>query len=43
MKLENLPKTAELKVRKRVGRGQGSGMDKTHNRGENGQKTRRGV
>ena len=38
MKLENLPKTAELKAIKRVGRGPGSGMGKTSTRGQNGQK-----
>ena len=43
MKLENLPKTAELKASKRVGRGPGSGMGKTATRGENGQKSRSGV
>ena len=43
MKLENLPKTAELKAKKRVGRGPGSGMGKTSTRGENGQKSRSGV
>ena len=43
MKLNTLPKTAELKSRKRVGRGPGSGMGKTAGRGENGQKSRSGV
>lgn len=43
MKLENLPKTAELKAPKRVGRGPGSGMGKTSTRGENGQKSRSGA
>ena len=43
MKLENLPKTAELKSKKRVGRGPGSGMGKTSTRGENGQKSRSGA
>ena len=43
MKLENLPKTAELKASKRVGRGPGSGMGKTSTRGENGQKSRSGA
>ena len=43
MRLENLPKTAELKVKKRVGRGPGSGMGKTSTRGENGQKSRSGA
>jgi len=43
MKLENLPKTAELKASKRVGRGPGSGMGKTSTRGQNGQKSRSGA
>ncbi len=43
MKLNTLPKTAELKTRKRVGRGPGSGMGKTSTRGENGQKSRSGA
>ncbi len=43
MKLENLDKTPELKSRKRVGRGPGSGMGKTSTRGEKGQKSRSGV
>lgn len=43
MKLNNLPKTLELKNKKRVGRGPGSGMGKTSTRGENGQKSRSGV
>jgi len=43
MELNNLPKTAELKARKRVGRGPGSGMGKTSTRGENGQKSRSGA
>ncbi|MGN1379899.1 MAG: 50S ribosomal protein L15 [Bacilli bacterium] len=43
MKLENLPKTNELKAKKRVGRGPGSGMGKTSTRGENGQKSRSGA
>lgn len=43
MKLENLPKTPELKNIKRVGRGPGSGMGKTSTRGENGQKARSGA
>ena len=43
MRLENLPKTAELKKSKRVGRGPGSGMGKTSTRGENGQKSRSGA
>lgn len=43
MKLNELPKTAELKARKRVGRGPGSGLGKTAGTGENGQKSRSGV
>ena len=43
MKLESLTKTPELKSRKRVGRGPGSGMGKSATRGENGQKSRSGV
>lgn len=43
MKLENLPKTKELKSVKRVGRGVGSGMGKTSTRGEKGQKSRSGA
>ena len=43
MKLENLPKSKETKVNKRVGRGPGSGMGKTSTRGENGQKSRSGA
>lgn len=43
MKLENLPKSKETKVSKRVGRGPGSGMGKTATRGENGQKSRSGA
>ena len=43
MKLENLPKTKEMKTSKRVGRGPGSGMGKTSTRGEKGQKSRSGV
>ncbi len=43
MKLENLNKTPELKTRKRVGRGPGSGMGKTSTRGQKGQKSRSGV
>ena len=37
LKLENLCATPEAKIRKRVGRGPGSGMGKTSTRGENGQ------
>ena len=33
MRLENLPKTKEMKASKRVGRGPGSGMGKTSTRG----------
>ena len=43
MKLENLPKSKETKVTKRVGRGPGSGMGKTSTRGQKGQKSRSGV
>ena len=43
MKLENLPKTKELKTVKRVGRGPGSGMGKTSTHGQKGQKARSGV
>ncbi len=43
MKLENLTKLPEAKVRKRVGRGTGSGMGKTSTRGEKGQKARSGA
>ena len=43
MKLENLSRTPERKVTKRVGRGAGSGMGKTSTRGENGQKSRSGA
>lgn len=43
MKLENLEKSPETKVRKRVGRGPGSGMGKTSTRGEKGQKARSGA
>ncbi len=43
MRLENLPKTAELRKTKRVGRGPGSGMGKTSTRGQKGQKSRSGV
>ncbi len=43
MRLENLPKSKETKVNKRVGRGPGSGMGKTATRGENGQKSRSGA
>lgn len=43
MKLENLPKTKEMKANKRVGRGVGSGMGKNSTHGEKGQKSRSGV
>ena len=43
MRLESLPKTKELKVTKRVGRGPGSGMGKTSTHVEKGQKSRSGV
>ena len=42
MRLESLPKTKELKVTKRVGRGPGSGNGKTSGRGQKGQKSRSG-
>lgn len=43
MKLNELkPAAGAVKVRKRVGRGPGSGMGKTATRGEKGQKSRRG-
>lgn len=43
MKLNELSRLPEAKVRKRVGRGPGSGMGKTSTRGENGQKSRSGA
>lgn len=43
MKLNELKVSPEAKVRKRVGRGPGSGMGKTSTRGEKGQKSRSGV
>ncbi len=43
MKLQTLPASNEMKARKRVGRGPGSGMGKTATRGENGQKSRSGA
>ncbi len=43
MKLENLPKTKEMKAKKIVGRGPGSGMGKNSTHGEKGQKSRSGV
>ena len=42
MKLESLPKSNEMKARKRVGRGPGSGTGKTAGTGENGQNSRSG-
>ena len=43
MKLNELTKAPEAQVRKRVGRGPGSGMGKTSTRGEKGQKARSGA
>ncbi len=43
MKLHELNAAPEAKVRKRVGRGTGSGLGKTAGRGENGQKSRSGA
>ncbi len=43
MKLNELNRAPEAKVRKRVGRGPGSGLGKTAGRGENGQKSRSGA
>ena len=43
MKLHELNASPEAKVRKRVGRGPGSGIGKTSGRGENGQKSRSGA
>lgn len=43
MKLHELNSMPEAKVRKRVGRGPGSGLGKTSGRGENGQKSRSGA
>ena len=43
MKLNELVKSPETKVTKRVGRGPGSGMGKTSTRGQKGQKSRSGV
>lgn len=43
MKLENLPKTKEIKAKKIVGRGTGTGMGKTSGHGQKGQKSRSGV
>ena len=43
MRLESLPKTKEMKSKKIVGRGPGSGMGKTSTHGQKGQKARSGV
>ncbi len=43
MKLNELQSAPEAKVRKRVGRGPGSGSGKTSGRGQKGQKSRSGV
>ena len=43
MKLENLTKSKEMKSKKIVGRGPGSGMGKTSTHGQKGQKSRSGV
>ena len=43
MKLNNLVKSPETKTRKRVGRGNGSGLGKTAGTGEKGQKSRSGA
>ena len=43
MKLHELSKNPEMKSRKRVGRGPGSGLGKTSGRGEKGQKARSGA
>ncbi len=43
MKLNELVASPEAKVRKRVGRGPGSGMGKTSTRGQKGQKSRSGA
>lgn len=43
MKLENLPKSKEMKAKKIVGRGPGSGLGKTSGHGEKGQKSRSGA
>lgn len=43
MKLHELAKNPEIKTRKRVGRGPGSGLGKTSGRGQKGQKSRSGV
>ena len=42
MDLSNLPASSERVVRKRVGRGIGSGLGKTSGRGQKGQKSRTG-
>ena len=43
MKFQELNAPPEAKVRKRVGRGPGSGMGKTSTRGQKGQKSRSGA
>ena len=43
MKLHELAKNPEIKTRKRVGRGPGSGLGKTSGRGQKGQKSRSGA
>ncbi len=43
MKLHELNSAPEAKVKKRVGRGPGSGMGKTATRGQKGQKSRSGA
>lgn len=43
MKLENLPKSKEMKSKKIVGRGPGSGLGKTSGHGQKGQKSRSGA
>lgn len=43
MKLNELNSAPEAKVKKRVGRGPGSGMGKTATRGQKGQKSRSGA
>lgn len=43
MKLHELSKNPEMKSRKRVGRGPGSGLGKTSGRGQKGQKSRSGA
>lgn len=43
MQLHNLPKSGGFKKRKRVGRGESSGMGKTAGRGNKGQRSRSGA